>query len=60
MKTTYESDDALRVSVQCLSAIVHVPVDDVAKSFDLLADQMPEHDKLNKLLSYFEHTNIRG
>jgi hypothetical protein len=60
MKTEYESDDALRGGVRCLSALAHVPVDDVAEAFDLLAEQMPEHEKMNELLSYFEHTYIRG
>lgn len=60
MKTDYENDDELRGCVRCLSALAHVPVDDVAESFDLLTEQMPEHDKMNELLSYFEHTYIRG
>jgi hypothetical protein len=60
MKNDYETDDVLRGSVRCLSALAHVPVDDVAESFDLLAEDMPEHDRMNELLSYFEHTYIRG
>ena len=60
MKTDYESDDELRGCVRCLSALAHVPVDDVAESFDLLSEQMPEHEKMNELLSYFEHTYITG
>ena len=60
MKTDYESDDALRGGVRCLSALAHVPVDDVAESFDVLTESMPEHEKMNELLSYFEHTYIRG
>ena len=60
MKTDYESDDELRGCVRCLSALAHVPVDDVAESFRLLSEQMPEHEKMNELLSYFQHTYIRG
>ena len=60
MKTDYENDDALRGSVRCLSALAHVPVGNVNEAFDLLAESMPEHDKMNELLSYFEHTYIRG
>ena len=31
------------------------------ESFDnILADAMPEHERMDELLSYFEHTYIRG
>lgn len=60
MKTDYESDDAIRGAIRCLSALAHVPIDDVAESFDLLAESMPHHEKMNEMLSYFEHTYIRG
>ena len=58
MKTDYESDDELHGCVRRLSALAHVPV--VAESFHLLSEQMPEHEKMNELLSYFELTYIRG
>ena len=32
MKNEYESDDELRGFVRCLSALAHVPVDEVAES----------------------------
>ena len=35
-------------------------VDDVEEAFESLADNRPEHDKMNELLSFFEHTYIRG
>ena len=60
MKIDYERDDAIRGSIRCLSALAHVPVDDVDEAFDHLAESMPEHEKMNELLSYFEHTYIRG
>lgn len=41
MKTAYESDDVLRNSIRCLSALAHVPVDDIGKSFELLVEKMP-------------------
>ena len=30
------------------------------ESFDTLADAMPEREHMDELLSYFEHTYIRG
>ena len=60
MKSDYESDIALRGYVRCLAAPAHVPVVDVAKALYLLSEQMPDHEKMNELLSYFEHTYIRG
>lgn len=60
MKVAYEQDDALRISVRCLAALAFVPVRDVADAFDLVIESMPAHDHMNELLSYFEHTYIRG
>ena len=60
MKRAYESDDGIRGGIRCLSALAHVPVDDVVDAFELLAEDMPEHEKMDELLSYFEHTYIRG
>jgi hypothetical protein len=60
MKTDYESDDTLRVAVRCLSALSLVPEADVSDAYDILADNMPDHEKMNELLSYFERTYIRG
>ena len=37
-----------------------VPSADVTDAFLTLADSMPDHDKMPELLSYFEHTYIRG
>ena len=36
-----------------------VPSTDVAEAFRILADYMPEHEKMQKLLAYFKHTYIR-
>ena len=53
--TTY-----LRMAVRCLPALAMVPSADVTDAFLTLADNMPDHDKMPELLSYFEHTYIRG
>ena len=60
MKADYETSHDLRISIRCLPALAHVPADDVAEAFDLLAESMPSHDRMNELLSYFEHTYVRG
>lgn len=60
MKIDYENDDAIRGSVRCLAALAFVPPADVVEAFELLADSFPEHDHSAELLSFFEHTYIRG
>ena len=60
MKSDYESDGNLRNAVRCLPALALVPSTDVAEAFWILVDYMPEHEKMPKLLAYFEHTHIRG
>ena len=60
MRPVYEADDAIRIGVRCLAALAYVPVDDVQTSFEELANSMPEHPHMDELLSYFEHTYVRG
>ena len=60
MKLEYQNDDAIRESVRCLSALAFVPPPDVIEAFELLADSFPDHDHSAELLSFFEHTYIRG
>ena len=60
MKSDYESDDNLRGAERCLPALAVFPATDVAEAFWILANYMPEHEKLPELLPYFEHTYIRG
>lgn len=60
MKVQYESDDVVRGYVRCLSALAFVPLDDLEEAFDLLADDKPDCDHIDELLSFFEHTYIRG
>ena len=46
--------------IRCLPSLAHVPVDDVVDAFDDLASAMPQHHGMDELLTYFEHTYIRG
>lgn len=43
-----------------LAALSHIPVDDVPEAFDELAASMPDTEHLDKVVTYFEHTFIRG
>ena len=43
----------------CLPALAFVPPDDVLEAFDLLAESIVEHEQMNELLSFFEHTYVR-
>ena len=64
LKKLYESNDAVREAIRCLSAISHVPTEDVGESFVILADyitmNMPDIAHMDEVLSYFEHTYVRG
>ena len=60
MKMDYECNDNLRTAVLCLPAFAMVQPIDVIDFFRTLADIMPDHDNMAELLSYFEHTYIRG
>lgn len=60
LKQEYESDDEVRGFVRCLPALSHVPVTDVSDAFDMLVEQMPANEKINDVVTYFEHTYIRG
>lgn len=60
MKVNYETDDEVRGFVRCLAALAHVPVEDVAEAFDKLVESMPVVDHMDELVTYFEHTYIRG
>jgi len=46
--------------VRCLAALSHIPPADVPEAFDLLAESMPAVEHLDEVVSYFEHTYIRG
>ena len=60
MKVDYQNDDALRACVRCLPALAFVPPCDVLEAFELLAESMVPHEHMNELLSFFEHTYVRG
>ena len=60
MKVDYQTNEALRTCVRCLPALAFVPPDDVLEAFDLLAESIVEHEHMNELLSFFEHTYVRG
>lgn len=60
LKNEYETNGDLRMQIRSLPALAMVPPEDVANSFDLLAESMPENEKIVELLSYFEHTYIQG
>jgi len=60
MKCEYESDDDLRTAVRCLPALAMVPSSDVLDAFLTLSDNMPQHEMMQELFSYFEHTYVRG
>jgi hypothetical protein len=49
LKVDYESDDELRTYIRCLPALAHVPEADVGEAFVLLAEGMPEHEKMSEL-----------
>lgn len=61
MKQAYENDNIVREAVRCIPALALVPEDDVIDAFELLSDDIGEvHEQMPELLSYFEHTYIRG
>jgi len=56
----YSTDDEIRGFIRCLPALAHVPPTDVCDAFETLTENAPEHEKMNEIISYFEHTYIRG
>ena len=58
MKRGYETDRELHITLCCLPALAMVPVEDVTEAFDILADNMPQHEKMPEMLSYFEHMYV--
>jgi hypothetical protein len=56
LKVVYETDDNVRHYVRSFAALAHVPVDDVADAFDLLAESSPDVPHLDEVITYFEHT----
>lgn len=60
LKSDYQSNDVIRGFVRCLIALSHVPSDDVLVSYQTLVADMPNDERINDLVTYFEHTYIRG
>jgi hypothetical protein len=60
LKHDYETDNEIRGFLRCLTALSHVPQCDVEGAFDVLVQDMPNDDKVNEVVQYFEHTYIRG
>ena len=43
-----------------MPALAHVPPADVAEAFEVLVEFIPQPDGLTDLVTYFEHTYIKG
>jgi len=60
LKLTYKTRDDVRDFVRSLSALSHVPINDVPEAFNILIKSYPQVDHIDELVTYFEHTYIRG
>jgi len=60
LKAQYEVDSELRGFVRSLSAISHVPINDVPDAFDTLVEIAPAVEHLDEVITYFEHSYVRG
>lgn len=61
LKLEYENNNDVRGFVRCLPALAFVPSDDVNEAFELLLDETPaDVDHMDEIVSFFEHTYIRG
>src|ERR1051325_1749094 len=61
IKSEYETSNEVRGFIRCLPALAFVPPEDVVESFELLVETMPQQvDRLDEIVTYFEHTYIRG
>lgn len=60
LKRAYETEVTLCEFIRCLSALAFVPEEDVPNAFDELVDDMPPYERIEELVTYFEHTYIRG
>lgn len=60
LKTAYETDETFCQFARCLSALAFVPENDVADAFDELVEDLPQHERIEELVTYFEHSYIRG
>lgn len=60
LRPDYDTDDEIRGFVRCLSALSHVPPNNVLTAFQTLVETMPANEKVNDIVTYFENTYIRG
>jgi len=60
LKATYEEDNEIRGFIRCLAALSHVPPADVMTAFEVLVDEMPRNEQVGDVVTYFEHTYLRG
>lgn len=60
LKTVYETDNVVRGFVRCLPAVAFVPPADVEAAFETLASYMPDTEHIDEVVTYFEHTYVRG
>ena len=61
LKVQYETDNEVRGFIRCLPALAFVPPENVLEGFEILVETMPQgFDHLDELVTYFEHTYVRG
>jgi len=60
LKPDYDTDNDVRGFIRSLPALSHVPSDNVLEAFDSLVEQMPANEKVQDVVTYFEHTYVRG
>ena len=60
LKIMYETNDDIRQFLRCLASLSHVPPHDVEEAFDALVETMPMVEHMDEVVTYFEHTYVRG
>jgi len=61
LKVQYEMDNEVRRFIRCFPALAFVPPENVLEGFEILVETMPQgFDHLDELVTYFEHTYVRG
>jgi len=61
LKAEFEAEDGdFNIKVKSLASLAFVPPAEVNARYDELAQIFPDDDSSNQLLSYFEHTYVRG
>ncbi|XP_077119382.1 TIMELESS-interacting protein isoform X1 [Ranitomeya variabilis] len=60
LKTEYESNINIKITLKSLAALAFVPIEDVRCVFDKLAATFPDEECHNEVLTYFFSTYIEG